>query len=79
MREVKKSLKMRYHFKIVLHFMFILGKFDFSFAAEYCLISHKSSDIEKRLRKYISGILIYFHEICLHVFFNNYKFFFVTN
>ena len=28
-----------------------IGKCDFSFAAEYCLISHKSSDREKSLRK----------------------------
>ena len=46
-----------------------LGKYGFSFAIEYCLISHKKLDTEKTSPKNISEILIYFHEICLHVIF----------
>ena len=36
---------MCYHFfKTVSHFVVLLGKYDFSFATEYCLISHTSLD-----------------------------------
>ena len=41
-----------------------VGKYDFSFATEYCFVSHKSLD-----RENISEMLIYFYEICLHVIF----------
>ena len=43
------------------------GKYNFSFATEYCLISHKSSYREKTSPKNISDFFIYFYEICLHV------------
>ena len=51
----------RHFFNIILHFVFIvhLGKYDFSFAIEYCLISHKFLDREKMFPKNISEILIY--------------------
>ena len=39
------------------------------FAIEYCLISHKNLDKEKTCPQNISEILVYIHEIWLHVFF----------
>ena len=69
-RGVKKPLKMCYHFfKIISHFVFILTKYGFSIAIEYCLISHKKPRQGKTSPKNIAEIFLYFDEICLHVFF----------
>ena len=46
-----------------------LRKYDFSFAIEYCSFSHKAQIDKKTSTKYVSEVLIYFHEICLHVIF----------
>ena len=57
-----------------------LGKYDYSFATEYFLISYKILDREKkkRLRKNISEIFIDFHEnmfTCIFFFFFFFFFF----
>ena len=59
-----------YHFfKNSFAFCIHLGKYDFSYAIEYCLISHKSLDRKRMSPKNMLKILIYFHEIYLHVIF----------
>ena len=47
-----------------------LGKYDLSFATEYCYIPHKSLEREKRLRK-PDLIGLFFYEICLYVVFDD--------
>ena len=73
---LKKPLNMCYHFfRVISHFVFILTKYGFSFAIEYCLILHKKPKQGKTSPKNITEIFIYFYEICLHVFFlTNIKF-----
>ena len=61
-------------FQNVFAFCVHSGKYDFSLAIDYCLISHKSSEQREKKKKKTapknkSEILIYFHEICLHVIF----------
>ena len=61
-------LRMYYNFfKKSFAFCIQLGKYDFSLAVEYCLISNKGLDKrKKKVFKNISVILIYCHDLYLH-------------